>query len=78
LEKEMNMSTLVMKSRMTRKGKKRTPVVKVELPKLKEEGSNTGEGKPSSDHGATMRFFWLWFGIPFLVLLVVAWLAGHS
>jgi hypothetical protein len=29
------------------------------------------------DTTGTTKFFWLWFGIPFLILVAVAWAAGH-
>jgi hypothetical protein len=37
-----------------------------------EDDEDTGAGGAS-----TSKFFWLWFGIPFVMIAVLAWMMGH-
>ena len=72
------MTTLTMKHRIPRRGKKRVPAVKVHLPATQEKKQNTESEDSVGGGSAPSRFFWFWFGIPFLLLLVVGWIMGHS
>lgn len=72
------MTTLTMKHRIPRKGKKRAPAVKAHLPAPEEKKQNTETEVAAEGGSAPSRFFWLWFGIPFLLLLAVGWVMGHS
>ena len=72
------MTTITMKHRIPRRGKRRTPAVKMHLPEPQETKEDTESNDAADGGSSTSRFFWFWFGIPFLLLLIVGWVMGHS